>query len=645
MVMQAAGCRMWGWRLGGLAWMAVAVSVLAGGAAQTPMPMAAPLPPAPPAPVDRPFRGTLTLEVRATDTDHQIMTVHETLPVQAAGDTVLFYPEWEPPNHAPTATVEELAGLTVVVDGRPTEWVRDPVDMHAFHVQVPQGSRTISLDFEFLAPIYASLLRSDMVIVPWQRVLLYPAGWYARNIPVAATLTLPQGLTAYGALSFHPVNGDTLRFDPVSLEQLVDAPLYAGRHTRRIAIGPDKNHPVSLDLLADHQDDLVVTEAQVGQLRTLVAQTLKTFGGAPYRHYDVLVSLSERISPGNGFEHLEEGEINLPPIYFTEPGSQLSNLDLISHEFVHAWNGLWRTPADLWSPTFNRPLLGSLLWVYEGQTEFWGLVLAARAGLRDRQRTLDQLALDADLVAHRTGRRWKDLQDSTHDVVYMTGHRIAWQDWQRRADYYPEGALLWLDVEARLRQRSQGQRGMDDFAQAFFSPGAQPTRTYTFQDVCATLNRISPDDWAGFLGRHLHSHRTEDALAGLAQVGWRLVYSPTPTEAFKQREAEEGALNLEDSIGLEVDERGWIVSVLREGPAFQAGLSPGMRVTKVGSLSFSLMALREAVQASKTQPLILLAIEDRGRVAGIRYGGGLQYPHLERIPGTADRLTELLKAR
>lgn len=613
-------------------------------------PTAAPMPPALPTPLDRSFDGAIELAVDATDTDHQIFSVREAIPVQATGDTVLLYPEWETASHAPTATVAELAGLEVLADGRAIEWTRDPVDMHAFHIDVPQGASSITLTFQFLASAQAHLLRPDMAIIPWQRLLLYPAGWYARDIPVSATLTLPPGLTPFTALAFHTIADGTLRFQPVTLEQLIDAPVYSGAYTRRVMLKGDAASPVALDLLADAKDNLSITAPEVERMKALIDQGLRTFGAAPYRHYDAIVTLSDVLSPdggGGGIEHLEEGENNLPARYFTHASEQLNNLDLIAHEFVHAWNGRWRQPVDLWSPNFNRPVGGSLLWVYEGQTEFWGRVLAARAGLRDRQQTLDKLAMDAAMVASRSGQRWKSLQDSTNDAVYMAKHHVSWPDWQRREDYYSEGVLLWLDVDARLRELSHGERGIDDFAHAFFAKdSAQPTRTYTFQDVCNALDKIAPDDWAVFLNKHLYSHSADEAIAGLARAGWALVYTNTPTEVFRQDEEESGATRLDYSIGLQVNPDGRVRSVGWDSPAFRVGLSPGSKLLEVNGQPFSTRGLLAAVaSAASMPPRLRVDINGDSRVVALDYRGGLRYPHLVRIEGTTDWLSALLDSR
>jgi predicted metalloprotease with PDZ domain len=611
-------------------------------------PVAAPLPPPLPVPQDRAYEGSIALRVDAADIDHQIFSVHESIPVLQAGDTVLLYPHWETASHAPTASISDLAGLMVYVDGVRVEWTRDPVDMYAFHIGVPKRARTITLDFQFLAASNAHLLRHDMIELPWQRALLYPAGWYVRDIPVEATLVLPKGLTPYTSLAFERIDERTLSFQPVTLEQLVDAPVYAGRYTRQILLDEHDAKPVNLDLLADSGSDLAISPDEIARMKTLVAQTLKTFGAPPYRHYDAIVTLSDVLSPGGGTEHLEEGENNLPAAYVDDPSQQLNNRDLIAHEFVHAWNGRSHEPADLWSPTFNQPVGGSLLWVYEGQTEFWGRVLAARAGLRDTQQTLDKLAMDAATVAHRDGRVWKSLQDSTNDAIYMAGHHVPWRDWQRREDYYPEGVLLWLDVDARLRELSHDTRSLDDFAHRFFDAqrSGQTTQTYTFQDICNALNAIAPDDWATFLQRHLRSHDERDALAGLARSGWKLTYSDTPTETFRQDEEEAGASNLDYSIGLQIDKDGRVSSVTWNGPAFRAGLSPGARVVAVDGQAFSIQQLLTAVKMSTTKPLLLrVSMDGNAHDVAIAYRGTLQYPHLERIASTIDRLSPLLKPR
>jgi predicted metalloprotease with PDZ domain len=589
--------------------------------------------------------GGIRLDVDATDTRHGIIKTHEVVAVKAAGDLVLLYPQWETASHAPTVPTASMAGLFISVDGRRVEWRRDPSDVHAFHVTVPRGARAVEIDLQYIAD--RGTMRADRVSVPWHRALIYPGGLPSAAIPITASLRLPAGLTAFSSLDRVGADPAVLRFATTSLDRLVDAPVFAARHARTIPLSDAGQPPISLDLLADDPAALEVSTVEAARMRALVGQTSRVFGRPPFRRYRAIVTLDDEAGPG-GAEHLEEGEINLPARYFVDPDRQIGNRDLIAHEFVHSWNGRFRQPSDLWTPTFNQPVGGSLLWVYEGQTEFWGRVLAARAGLRTGQQSLDRLAIDAAVVATRPGRAWKSLADSTNDAVYMAGHHVAWRDWQRREDYYPEGVLVWLDVEARLRELSGGRRGLDDFASRFFrvERPAGPVSTYTFDDVCRALDQVAHDDWRGFLQRHLTSHEDVDAMAGLARSGWRLVYATQPTEAFLQDEAETGGSDLTYSIGAAIDDDGRIISVAWGGAAFDAGLMPGMRVTRVASAPFSRAALLLAVSRTPQEPVALTV----GTAANqtrfpIDYRGGLGYPRLERIPGTADRLMPLLEPR
>ena len=614
-------------------------------------PSSTPLPPPVSEPRDQPFTGTIQLHVDATDTIHSLFRVSETIPVQTCGEVVLLYPEWETTSHGPTALAIELAGLHMQVDGQDIEWRRDTIDVHAFHLTIPAGARWLTLDFQYLPSRSLARLRPEMVDVEWQHLLLYPAGWFARNIPVAAQLELPRGLRAFTALTpLHTLDssGDHLAFAPETLDRLVDAPLHAARYTRQLELSSSSHVPVHLDLLADEPADLDVSPTDLVELQALVVQASKVFGPPPFRHYDALVSLSDQVSPGGGLEHLDEGENNLPANYFATSGQQLSNRDLIAHEYVHAWNGRFRQPAGLWSPNFNRPPDPSMLWVYEGQTEFWGRVLAARAGLRTTQQTLDKLALDAALVANRSGREWKTLADSALDVLYMPGHPVSWRDWQRREDYYPEGVLLWLDVDARMRELSQNKVSIDQFAQLFFATHGSVERisTYSFQDVCDTMNKLAPADWKTFLNQHLFTHAASDAIVGLARAGWQLTYTSVPTETFIQDEADAGVINLDDSIGAQFRPNGSVRSVMWNSPAFRAGLAPDISVVAVNGQPLSSAVLLSAIADSASTPLRLtLQDGETHRDAIVFYAGPLRYPHLERIPNTPDRLTSLLAPR
>ncbi|WP_355606031.1 M61 family peptidase [Xanthomonas cannabis] len=592
-------------------------------------------------PVDRPFAGVLRVHVDATDVARRIFTVHQQVPVGTGGTLTLLYPRWEAASHGPSLTVTDLAGLEIDAAGRRLQWRRDAYEPHAFHVEVPAGTQQLEVRFQMVAG--GDLLTRDIVSIPWQRLLLYPAGWYARNIPVAATLTLPDGLRPFTALDVERAHGTHYDFKTTSLETLLDAPVLAGRYAAQLPLAG----AVSLDIVALRPEDLQVPPARVAELQALLAQLRAVFGTPPFARYEILARLSDDGSAG-GIEHRASSENGLASSHFQDWPGQILSRDLIAHEIVHAWNGFYRTPADLWAPTPNVPVSGSLLWMYEGQTEFWGRVLATRAGQFTPDEVRDRLAIEAAEIATRPGRAWRSLSDDVHYPAFMLRQPVAWRDWQRRRDYYAEGVMLWLAVDAELRARSGGEHGIDEFAQRFFAgatPDA-PTRTYTFEDICTTLNAVAPADWAGFLRGWIDAHDELDTTRGLSQHGWALVYTDTPTAAFLASEAEAGVSDLSYSLGLAARADGMVRTVAWNGPAFAAGLRPGTRLLTINGSPFNPEALRDAVRGSASHPIVLGIAQDEHRAdVQIRYAGPLRYPRLERLASRPDTLAKLLAPR
>ena len=615
------------------------------------------MPPATAAPQDVAYPGgPLILEVDATDTERRIVQVRETLPVAGPGPITLLYPQWLPGNHAPRGPLEKLAGLTVRAGGKIVPWTRDPVDVFAFHVNAPAGTRSLDIAFQYLSPTAGDqgrvTMTPEMLNLQWNTLALYPAGYFARRVQVEASARLPQGWTYATALETQApaaaAGGGLVRFKPVSLDVLVDSPLVAGRYARIVDLDPGAKIPVRLDIFADRPELLDTNAEQLERHRELVRQSYRLFGAQHYDHYDFLLSLSDRMG-GIGLEHHRSSEDGTSPTYFLDWPALAAGRDLLAHEFAHSWNGKFRRPADLWTPNFNLAMRGSLLWVYEGQTQYWGQVLSARSGLLTRQEGLDALAATAALYETRAGRSWRSVEDTTDDPVVNARRPQGWTSWQRSEDYYSEGQLVWLDADTLIRSRSGGKRSLDDFARGFFGieDGNASERPYTFDDVVAALNAVEPYDWAKFLSTRINEVAPRPPLDGLARGGWRLVYTDAPTAYFKSAEAGRKLVDLTYSIGLALGQNTDIAGVQWDGPAFKAGLTVGGKLIAVNGIAYDADRLKEAITAAKAGgPLSLLVkTGDHYRTADIAYRGGLRYPRLERIEGTPDLLSAIYAPR
>ena len=597
------------------------------------------------------YPGTIALHVDARDVTQKILRVRETIPVAAPGPLTLLYPKWIPGNHGPSGPIIGVAGLKITAAARTLPWTRDPLDVYAFHVDVPVGVKTVEVQFEFLSPTTprsGRVLMSPVLLdLPWNTVVLYPAGYVSRAITLAPSVQLPAGWRYASALDLAAREGDTLRFAPTPLDTLLDSPLIAGQHFERIDLAPGAAIPVHLDVVADHARELKVPPALLKAHRELVTQALRLFGSQHYTHYDFLLWISKQIG-GQGLEHHQSSENGVGPGYFTDPATWYDR-DLLPHEYTHSWNGKFRRPADLWTPNFNVPMQDTLLWVYEGQTQYWGYVLATRSGLWSKAQARDVLAADASSMALRTGRQWRSVEDTTSQPIIDKNRILSpdWANWQRGEDYYIEGALLWLDVDARIRQLTDGRKSLDDFARAFFGVdnGRVAALTYDFADVVKALDAVAPYDWRRFLERRIDAVDATPPLGGLARAGWKLVYTDQPNAYLKAVEARRDYTSYAASIGFVVDKDGRLRDVQWDGPAFQAGLAPGMKLIAVDAQVYSQNALDDAIRAAKGGATpITLTVENQGHVVPLQvnYHGGLRYPHLERIKGTADTLDRIL---
>ena len=608
--------------------------------------------PAPAASVaDADWPGTITLAVDASDVSRRIQRVHERIPVRP-GPLTLWYPQWIPGNHAPTGPINQLAGLVISGNGARIAWRRDAVDMYAFHLDVPAGVDALDIAFQYLSPTSDAQGRVAMtpalLSLQWHRVLLYPAGFDARRIRFAPSLILPAGWQFGTALDVVSREGDTVRFAPLALVDLVDSPLYAGRWFKRYDLDPGARQPVHLDVVADAPEQLDATPAMLDAHRALVRQADRVFGTRPFAHYDFLLALSDQFS-GIGLEHHQSSENGTYPGYLRGSAPFTGN-DLLPHEYSHAWNGKYRRPAPSWTPHFNTPMHDDLLWLYEGQTNYWALVLAARSGLLDEKQAHALLAELSATQAQRRGRDWRSLQDTvSQGIIDFNDAPQAWESWQRAYDFYGEGALLWLDADGKLRELSHGKRSLDDFAQRFFggSQGRVQVSSYGFGDVVAALNALQPFDWAAF--QHQRLDATPAPLDGLARSGWRLVYTAEPNAAITAAEDADGYDDFRFSLGLKIARAdGRIDEVLWDSPAFRAGLARDMRVLAVDGTAYSAERLRNALSAAKTAkpPIeLLLRQGDSFTTQRIDYHGGVRHPHLERVPGAPDRLRQVLTAR
>jgi predicted metalloprotease with PDZ domain len=598
----------------------------------------------PPAPV--------SLTVRLPDPGQKLLYVHEVMPVKP-GLLTLYYPKWIPGDHSPDGPIGTMMGLQVTAGGKRIAWHRADVDMFTFHLTIPEGVKQIDIRFQFPS---RDRITPHLMDLTWDHVALYQAGYPTKVQTFNPTLVIPEDWGYASALKTVKRSGKRITFHSVSFNTLVDSPVIAGKHFRQVDLTPaGSSVHRHLDMVGDDAAAIDISDTQIAGFRHLVEQAQALFQSHHYDNYHFLLTLSDYTSVG-GLEHHQSSDDRARggTKMFADADHFMLDASLLPHEYTHSWNGKFMRPAKLWQPNFEHPEHTRMLWMYESLTVYLGDMLTVRSGLWTADTWRQVVAYRAAVMAHRTGRAWRPLIDTTRAAQLLYSAPNAWSNWRRHTDFYPEGELLWLAIDMKIRTLSHDHHSLDDFARHFFSHdnGSVVTHTYTFKNVVDALDAVQPYDWTGFLHNWLDGvGKQVPLLSGIEASGWRLVYTDKPSryqnalENVGKGELSRSGVNAMFSVGLFLDNDGKIEDVLWNGPAFEAGLAPNMTLVSINGAQYSTRVLRRnIVQAKQTgKPLRFRARGDGvTKVYSVKYTGGLKYPHLIRVQGKTDYLKQIL---
>jgi len=590
-----------------------------------------------------------TLAVDATDAPRNILHATVTIPVSSGAQTIV-YPKWMPGNHRPTGPIQNLTGLHFEASGQELPWQRDLVDMWAFHLQVPAGVKELKVTLDTITYNGKNSLASSKVLdLLWNQVILYPQGTATDSVTVTASVRLPQGWKFGTALTEAQGSAQgATEFQPVTLTKLVDSPLIAGQYYRLIPLTPEGEKPQHvIDMVGESEDAMAIPAQDLANYKKLVAEAYALFGARHYEKYHFLWTLSDQTAH-HGLEHHESSDNATGEDVFHDPNAHNLEADLLPHEYTHSWNGKHRRPAGLATANYQEPMKGDLLWVYEGMTDYWGAILAARVGLRSPDQFRENLAATAAMLDRRVGRTWRPLQDTATSVQILYASGGQWVNWRRSVDYYPEGYLIWLDVDTQIRRLSNGQKSLNDFCRSFYGGQSGPPTvvTYKFEDVVSGLNQVVAHEWAKFLRDRLDSKSPHAPLGGIENGGWKLIYNDQKNTTVEAQEKTANTLDMSFSIGAIATKDGDLRDVIPGTPAFAAGLAPGMKIIGVNGRKWSRDVMRAALKAAMNskEPIAILAENgDYYNTYNVDYHGGEKYPHLVRNEGQTDLLGEIIK--
>jgi predicted metalloprotease with PDZ domain len=597
-------------------------------------------------------KSPIQITADLSDAPRKLYHAEIDIPVES-GVVSLTTPEWIPGNHRPTGPASDITGVIFTANGKPLTWRRDDEDMYQFHVTVPAGVKEIHAHLDC---IVTSRVSQKLAVLEWEKLLLYPANTPVRDIPIQPSVKVPKGWGIGTALTptdgYDPQNpsGGTTRYAATTVEQLQDSPVITGLYFHEFPLAPEITPKHYIDVVSDQPEDSKLRPELLSELNNLVREASAAYGSHHYNVYHFLLTLSD-VAGGEGLEHGQSSDNGVGEKAFSDKKHQLADADLLSHEFTHSWNGKYRRPFNLYQDNFAKMQQGSLLWVYEGLTQYMGNVLAARAGLKSQAEYRDLLAMSAANLEYKPGRQWRPTEDTAIAASILRGGNPAWSNWRRGQDYYQEGELFWLDADTLIRKQTNNSKSLTDFFHIFLAKGGNTGPLivpYNRDELIADLNQVLPYDWASFIHQRIDTINPHADLDGIERGGYKLVFTDKANASESTMAAAGGrrtsGMNVWYSLGLRLTQDGTIVDVRWGGPADKSNLAPGQKIMAINGNVFSADAVKDAIQAAKgnAQKIrLILQADTFVSTADIDYHDGERYPLLERIQSVPAYLDDI----
>ena len=608
----------------------------------------------------------MRVSVDASEIARKLLHATITIPVtrsEGGGDrdVALWYPKWVPGSHGPGGPIANVAGMKITdEEGNPLDWERTAGEVYRIVVSVPEDVTNLKVNLRYITnqPTTNSMghdsFGSPMLgVVSFSTVLMYPEGINIDEQKIPATLKLPSNWKASSALRCPngAESGEKLHFAPVTLRTLVDSPVMCGVHQRVFdLVEPDFGDsipPHRLHVFSEVESAVNLHPEILQKLKKMVTQAKFLFGSFPFQEFDILLAASDVLVP-NGLEH-SRSTLNVVTIDSLRSPQDYKGWMrlLVPHEYVHAWCGKYRRPAGMLTSDFHSPKDTELLWVYEGLTQYLGELLEVRSGLMTADEFGHRITVELGHAIRQQGRDWRSLADTGACSHILRARSSSWPRLRRSQDYYMEGMLFWLEADALIRSRSNGEKTLDDFCQAFFRAQAEDPVPYSRKDVVNDLNGVLSYDWRGLISRRIESlqNRFEPEVAD--SLGYAIQFSnrrpDIPEKTFRWSKG----VDAYDSIGMSLSSEGEIRDLLLDTAADKAGLGPGMRIMGVNGFKWSENRFDDAIVMSATRGHIDLLVQngDSFKNHRVEYSGGPRYMVLVRKPNTKDLLAEIVRPR
>jgi predicted metalloprotease with PDZ domain len=319
----------------------------------------------------------------------------------------------------------------------------------------------------------------------------------------------------------------------------------------------------------------------VQDIKKIVEAETSMWGPPEFDTYTFMVHFAADDRSGDGMEHLTSTQIIEPGI-LAERGSYDGAVRTAAHEFFHVWNVKRLRPAELGPWDWTKPAATRALWIAEGFTQYYGVMMYYRAGFQSAAGLYNSLGNTIGNIENSPANKIMSAEASSIAAPFIDGalHRQRTNLQNTSLNYYLKGELIALNLDLIIRQKTAGRSSLDDVMRKAYeqfylnSPNATyylKGRGYTIEDFAGVVSQVAGTDMTDFFARYVRGTETLPYAEAFAGVGLRLVKVPA-----NQPYTAGIVLDPEDRQGMRL-------GALRTGsPAERGGLQQGDVLMEIG---------------------------------------------------------------